>query len=139
MINCRVNAIPDTTYINISDNQWRCREGITFSSNDASGKNWTDNGYDEGVSLPWLTGTTPIGYGDGDDNTVLSGMQNNYITFFMRREFTIPSGQVPSTLTLRALYDDGLAIFINGVEVTRYSLFFECWDHSFSSSYGIRE
>jgi len=116
------STVPDTTYISTADTQWRYREGLTYPATDSTGKTWIDNGYDESSSAPWISATAPIGYGDSDDNTVLSDMRFNYISFFMRHEFTIPAGQIPDTLTLRALYDDGMVIYINGTEVTRFSL-----------------
>ena len=109
-------------YISRDDSNWRYRKGFTFPADDASGRGWTENGYDESGDGQWLTGQAPFGFGDDDDNTVLSDMQNNYITVFMRHEFEIEPGAVPSELVLRALYDDGLIVWINGVEVHRFSI-----------------
>ncbi len=105
-----------------NDAQWHYRKGFTFPANDGTGKSWIENGYDESTDGQWLVGQAPIGYGDGDDNTVLGDMQNGYKTAFLRHEFTIAAGQVPPNITLRALYDDGLVVWINGVEVHRFSV-----------------
>lgn len=65
----------------------------------------------------WLGGPTGIGYGDGDDVTVLDDMLGSYASVFCRREFEL--GSAVSALRLRIDYDDGFAAFINGVEVAR--------------------
>ncbi|MCK4563664.1 MAG: lamin tail domain-containing protein, partial [Verrucomicrobia bacterium] len=99
---------------------WLYFKGNPPPADDASARNWTYPDYDEGPA--WLTGQTPIGYGDGDDNTVLGDMQNNYITFFARREFTIaPDTSIPPTLELGAYVDDGCIVWINGIEAHRFN------------------
>ncbi|MDE0860205.1 MAG: lamin tail domain-containing protein [Akkermansiaceae bacterium] len=120
--NIPASSLAPADYILREDTQWHYRKGITFPSNDAGGDDWTKNGYDENDDGEWLISQAPFGRGDGDDKTLLSDMQYNYITVFMRHEFNISAGQVPSTLTFRALYDDGLVLWINGVEVHRYSV-----------------
>ena len=52
-----------------------------------------------------------IGYGDGDDNTVLSNMQDGYYTVYVRSTFNV--GAELGTLThleLNALFDDGFVV-----------------------------
>ncbi|MGJ8726689.1 MAG: lamin tail domain-containing protein [Roseibacillus sp.] len=120
--NLEGSSLPAANYVLRNDSGWSYREGTSFPNNDLSGKNWTENGYDESDDGNWAVSQAPFGFGDGDDNTVLAGMEGNYISFFMRHEFTIAAGEVPDELTLRALYDDGLAVHINGVEVERFSL-----------------
>ena len=114
--------VAPANFILREDTAWRYRKGFTFPADDASGRDWTENGYDESDDGQWLTGQTPIGHDDGDDNTVLDDMRNGYITVFMRHEFDIAPGEMPSNLALRALYDDGLVVWINGVEVHRFSV-----------------
>lgn len=105
-----------------NDSNWRYRKGFTFPANDGDGNDWTENGYDDSVDGQWLTGQAPFGFGDGDDNTLLNDMEDGYITTFLRHEFTIAPGGIPNSLQLRALYDDGLVVWINGEEVHRYSV-----------------
>jgi hypothetical protein len=76
---------------------------------------WNQLGFAPGAD--WLGGATGIGYGDGDDVTVLDDMRGNYPSIFCRREFVLRSAV--SALRLRIDYDDGFAAFINGVEVAR--------------------
>ena len=64
----------------------------------------------------WLAGQTSIGYGDGDDNTVLSDMRSNYTSVYLRNQFTI-EGTLPDTLELSIYSDDGAVVWINGTRV----------------------
>jgi len=67
----------------------------------------------------WRRGPTGIGYGDGDDLTILDDMRGSYPSVFCRREFSVSS--FVSALRLRIDYDDGFAAYLNGVEVARSS------------------
>ena len=68
----------------------------------------------------WKTGKAPLGYGMGDENTVLNygaDYNNKYITYYFRNQFT-------NTETLSAIYlnlrrDDGAIVYLNGYEVLR--------------------
>ncbi len=59
-----------------------------------------------------------IGYGDGDDRTVLEDMRGSYLTVYVRARFTVDD-QVPPNLYLRVWYDDGFVVYLNGQEVGR--------------------
>ena len=84
---------------------------------------WTALSFAE--TSAWTASTTGfgIGYGDGDDNTLLSDMQNNYLTVYVRSHFTVGSevSQVQN-LTLEATFDDGFVAYLNGSEVARSSM-----------------
>jgi len=70
----------------------------------------------------WYEGQTSIGYGDSDDNTILSDMQNNYSTIYLRHKFTVTNVNEIETLKLRVYVDDGCIIWINGTEVARLNV-----------------
>jgi hypothetical protein len=89
---------------------WRYRKGTS-----APPANWNQPGYDDSG---WLSGPTSIGYGDYDDNTILSDMQNRYSTVYLRKTFTI-SSTIPDALMLRLYVDDGAIVYLNGYEVVR--------------------
>ena len=74
---------------------------------------WTGLGFDA-EKAGWKSGKAGFGYGDNDDNTVLSDMQNNYTTIFIRKEFEIPAGTDLKRLGLLINYDDGFVIYANG-------------------------
>lgn len=67
----------------------------------------------------WLDGSTGIGYGDNDDATELSDMQNNYLSVYLRRSFTVADPGQLQNLLLAMDYDDGFVAYLNGVEVAR--------------------
>ncbi|MBI9018582.1 MAG: hypothetical protein JEZ07_15120 [Phycisphaerae bacterium] len=77
---------------------------------------WTAIDYND---TDWLSGPSGFGYGDGDDNTVLSDMEDSYITVYLRKEFTVPDPSVAQSLTFTVDYDDGFVAFLNGTEVAR--------------------
>jgi hypothetical protein len=94
---------------------------------------YLDNGSDQGTAwrLPsyndswWPTGTAPLGYGDGDEATVVSYGGNataKYITTYFRRTFSVPNPAAFASLTLRLLRDDGAVVYLNGVEVFRSNM-----------------
>ena len=91
---------------------WRYFKGIASAPPAA----WTSAGFDDST---WLTGASGIGYGDGDDATVLADMQNAYTSIYIRKDFTIPSPAAISGLRLTIDYDDAYVVYLNGAEFTR--------------------
>lgn len=105
-----------------SGSSWRYRKGLIENppaDSGTAGEDWRLTDFVEANdSVAWQSGVTTIGYGDGDDATVLSDMRYNYSTIYARQTFEL-SGVVPDTLQLRAYLDDGAIIYLNGVEVSR--------------------
>ena len=106
--------IPETLLA--AQSNWHYRKGNSEASNPVDA--WRLDGFVEDGS--WLTGQTPIGYGDGDDNTVLSDMRSNYSTVYLRNTFVLD--EVPSALVVRIYVDDGAIVWINGHEAGRVSV-----------------
>ncbi|HVR74727.1 MAG TPA: lamin tail domain-containing protein [Planctomycetota bacterium] len=77
---------------------------------------WTQRSY---VETGWDSGPTGIGYGDGDDATVLDDMEDNYLTVYARRTFTVDDPSFITSLDLEIDYDDGFVAYLNGAEVAR--------------------
>ncbi|MFC7337701.1 purple acid phosphatase family protein [Haloferula chungangensis] len=77
---------------------------------------WTQLGFDAREE-EWKSGKAGFGYGDGDDQTVLKDMRNQYSVIFIRREFVIPQGSDPKKLGLLINYDDGFVLHVNGREL----------------------
>ena len=73
----------------------------------------------EFVDTSWESGPTGIGYGDGDDATVLSDMEGNYSTVYLRRTFQVSDINTIATFFLQVDFDDGFVCYINGVEAAR--------------------
>jgi chitodextrinase len=108
------NGTPQTvTVINVGDT-WNYFKG---TSNPGAG--WNDLGFND---TGWLQGPTGIGYGDGDDATVLSDMRNNYLTVYGRKTFNVTNASAVTGMTLSMDWDDGFAAYINGVEVARSNM-----------------
>jgi N-acetylmuramoyl-L-alanine amidase len=70
----------------------------------------------------WERGPAGFGYGDGDDATVLDDMEGAYASVFLVHAFEAPSAAGIERLELRVAYDDGVALYLNGVEVARRNL-----------------
>ncbi len=82
---------------------------------------WAQSGFNDAA---WLSGSTGIGYGDGDDATTLSDMRQTgsnagYFSVYLRREFTIDDPTDAAGLLLSVDYDDGYVAYLNGTEVAR--------------------
>jgi Protein of unknown function (DUF1800) len=77
---------------------------------------WADVGFDDSG---WLDGATGIGYGDGDDATVLNDMRGSYLSVYLRHTFTMNDSSDFANLILEVAYDDGFVAYLNGTEVAR--------------------
>ena len=67
----------------------------------------------------WFAGPSGIGYGDGDDETILDDMENRYLTVYCRKNFEVANPGIVETLELSIDYDDGFVAYLNGAEVAR--------------------
>ena len=63
----------------------------------------------------WPTGNAELGYGDGDEVTELLDTNPNVATVYFRRAIAV-TGTV-TRAELEVVYDDGVAVFVNGIEV----------------------
>jgi hypothetical protein len=87
------------------------------------GASWQASSFSDGS---WKSGAAQLGYGDGDERTVMSwgsSSADKAITYDFRRTFD--AGQDLSRiagLTLSLLVDDGAVVYLNGKEVTRLNL-----------------
>jgi len=78
---------------------------------------WTAAAFDDST---WKSGQAQLGYGDGDETTVISygpSASQKYVTSWFRTSFTATA--VPATITLDLVADDGAVVYLNGVEVIR--------------------
>ena len=72
------------------------------------------------IVLMKFSGDAELGYGDGDEQTVVSygpDSGNKYITTYFRHEFTVTDAASLGGLTLRIQRDDGAVVYLNGHEV----------------------
>ncbi len=117
----------DTTLVDIGTT-WRYFKGTQEPSAPTSA--WRQQGFSDGS---WLTGATGIGYGDGDDATVLSDMQNaggnpGYLTIFCRKTFTVADVNAVESLVLSISYDDGFYAYLNGTQVASRNVSSQAFD-----------
>ncbi len=107
-------------YVPAASNGWSYKPGTSMPPSNWRDWNFTPDG-------TWINPPTPapIGYGEIDNlplGTTLAGMQGSHISVFARKTFDILPGEIPSAVLLRFTIDDGVIIWINGVEVARHNV-----------------
>lgn len=120
-------ATRDTGLI-IQGDQWKY-----FISWDKPASNWTTVSYNDNQ---WETGKAQLGYGDGDEETVVSYGDNpndKIITTWFRKKFFIEDTDLYKRFTLKLLRDDGARIHLNGKEVIRDNMQ-RWWIDSYATS-----
>lgn len=107
--------------------------GVVETDYIVNGANWKylDDGSNQGTAWraaaynddSWATGDAELGYGDGDEVTVInSGPSNARIpTTYFRKDITIPDPSVFGDFQLRITYDDAYVVYVNGTEAARHS------------------
>jgi acid phosphatase type 7 len=73
----------------------------------------------------WKTGAAELGYGDGDEATLVGFGPNSsakYPTTYFRHAFSVADPSAYGGLTLRVLRDDGAIVYLNGTEVFRSNM-----------------
>ena len=99
------------------------------------GTNWKylDNGSNQGTAwravafndASWKTGNAQLGYGDGDETTVVSFGPNasqKYLTTYFRKTITVTNPASFTGVTLNIRRDDGAVVYINGTERFRTNM-----------------
>ncbi len=92
--------------------QWKYFKGTEEPSN-VQGQ-WRQLNFNDST---WLRGVTPIGYGESFIVTELADMRGGYSTLYLRKIFNVPDLEEIDTLSLEAMFDDGINIWINGTHV----------------------
>ncbi len=67
----------------------------------------------------WEEGPSGFGARDGDDATELTDMQGNYVSVYIRKEFTLDDAMEVRNVRLTVDYDDGFVAYLNGEEIRR--------------------
>ncbi|HEY9702895.1 MAG TPA: metallophosphoesterase, partial [Allocoleopsis sp.] len=101
----------------------------------AKGSSWKylDDGSNQGTSWisssfsdsTWKTGNAELGYGDGDEATIVSygpSSSTKYITTYFRKTFDVTDASKISSVSLGLKADDAGIVYINGVEVHRFAM-----------------
>jgi autotransporter-associated beta strand protein len=93
--------------------------GSSWRYNDTGanlGDSWRDTNYNDSA---WPAGNAQLGFGDGDETTVVA--TNRHITTYFRRWVQIPN-PADYAFTLWLLRDDGAVVYLNGAEVFRSNM-----------------
>ena len=96
------------------DAPWKFRRGNAVLPDD-----WNAPDFDD---TDWEVGVPGIGYGDEDDITRLDDMRGNYLSVFLRREVILGAAESERDLFLTVIHDDGVVVYVNGVEVARENM-----------------
>lgn len=108
--------------------------GPTSATVIAKGGTWKylDNGSDQGTAWKepgfddsaWASGPAPLGGGDAHivTNVNLGPSGARYITTYLRRTFELAAVGAVQAITLNILRDDGVVVWINGVEAARQNM-----------------
>jgi hypothetical protein len=100
-----------------TNGNWRMFKGRTEPTADLT--QWRQRTHDDST---WTAATAPFSYGDGiAQGTLLTDMQGNYSTLYLRTRFQIGDVTQYSRIVLRAACDDGFIAWLNGREVVRYN------------------
>ena len=86
------------------------------------GTAWRDVGFDDSS---WKTGPAELGYGDRDEATVVAfgpSSGNKFITTYFRHKVSVRDPGGVLRLRLQLLFDDGVVVYINGIEVVRSNM-----------------
>ncbi len=86
------------------------------------GSAWTDSLFNDSA---WSSGNAQLGYGDGDENTVISygsSASNKHICYYFRKQFTITNPSQSNGIEIKVLRDDGAVVYLNGQEVVRSNM-----------------
>lgn len=76
------------------------------------GADWYTAGFDD---AGWGSGAGQLGYGDRDEATVLPATVPSQTSIYFRKKITLERPAVD--VTLSAIYDDGIAVWVNGTLV----------------------
>lgn len=94
-----------------------------YDKESAAPSNWKELNFD---ASDWTTGMAQLGYGDGDEITLLNfgpNQGNKFITSYFRKEFELTEAEIKNgNFMLNLLRDDGAIVYVNGTEVVRSNL-----------------
>lgn len=91
------------------------------------GPDWIHENFDDSA---WKYGRAELGYGDGDEATVIDDSSENYPTYYFRHQFEPDDLPENVEATIRLRRDDGAIVYLNGVEVMRSNMPEGAIDHS---------
>jgi hypothetical protein len=99
-----------------ADAEWRYSNTATPPP-----ENWKDPAFNAST---WKAGHAQLGYGDGDEATVIDGgaITPHPITAYFRKPISIAHPETYAKLALRLIRDDGAVVYLNGKEIFRSNM-----------------
>lgn len=110
-------VVANTTVLVPTASSWRY-----LDNGSDQGTNWIDPAFNDST---WSRGLAELGYGDGDEATVLGygpNANSKPITYYFRNTFTLDSLAGASSALIRVRRDDGAVAYLNGQEIFRENL-----------------
>ncbi|MEY5049851.1 MAG: hypothetical protein RLZZ175_3210 [Bacteroidota bacterium] len=94
---------------------------------------YLDNGSNQGTTwratsfadATWKSGNAQLGYGDGDESTIVSfgtSSTNKFITTYFRKAITVSNLAELSAISMKVKRDDGIVVYVNGTERYRNNM-----------------
>ncbi|MCE7863071.1 MAG: T9SS C-terminal target domain-containing protein [Bacteroidetes bacterium CHB5] len=93
-----------------------------FDNGSMPAPDWNALAYND---ASWASGVAQLGYGEGDEQTVVSfgsNSNNKHITTYFRKNFTATNVGEIAALNASILFDDGIVVYLNGTEVYRNNM-----------------
>lgn len=84
-----------------------------WNSSTNPGATWNTVGFND---ASWSIGTGHMGFGQGDEETLLS---SGLISYYFRKKVTVADVNQLNDIYMHIIHDEGAVIYINGVEVAR--------------------
>ena len=112
-----LNSFPDAEEIIPLNSTWKYMDNGSNQNTAWRAIDFNDSG--------WRSGNTELGYGDGDEATIISygsDANNKYITCYFRKSFNLFDPTSFTGLELQLLRDDGAVVYLNGAEVFRSNM-----------------
>lgn len=101
------SAFQAQTFVFSKNSSWSFKD-----NNQAQAAQWKDTNFD--VSA-WAVGNGPLGYGDPVTTTINSGLTTAYFA----KDFTVDLSTLSDAMELGVMRDDGIVVYLNGIEVVR--------------------
>lgn len=110
----RIRYTPEDTTVIMLGDEWRYDDSGQWPD-----EAWKNPGFDDSG---WSTGFAELGYGDGDETTVVDygpDAANKHITTRFRKTFTIDDPADFRAWEMQYKRDDGISVYLNGTEIVR--------------------
>ncbi len=120
-----INTLNISTEIAVVEDVFPFPAGSDWRYNDSGtdlGTSWRTVDFDDSA---WAVGAGQLGYGDGDEATVLNygpDANNKYPTYYFRYSFENVGAAQYGSFNLSLLFDDAAVVYLNGSELMRRNL-----------------